>query len=115
MQYWLYYCIADINECLSRPCYNGAICLDEVARYTCVCAPGYEGINCQIGRLKFSKLSKETIVAGFAFVFVCVFWYVCLCVCGCGVGYVGCVGDVYVYKILFLTLTGRLSVRCQHY
>ncbi|XP_013414710.2 fibulin-1-like [Lingula anatina] len=37
----------DINECASSPCQNGARCVNEVNRYTCQCAAGYTGVNCQ--------------------------------------------------------------------
>lgn len=40
----------DINECASNPCQNGATCLNEVNQYSCRCAPGYEGNNCQFGK-----------------------------------------------------------------
>ncbi|CAH1788337.1 unnamed protein product [Owenia fusiformis] len=36
-----------IIECASRPCLNGATCLDGLGTYTCVCRPGYSGVNCQ--------------------------------------------------------------------
>ena len=42
----------DINECSSGPCQNGGTCVDGVNRYTCSCAPGYTGINCQTSRFK---------------------------------------------------------------
>lgn len=45
----------DINECLSAPCFNGGACHDSatpddtvaVLVYTCRCAPGYAGDNCE--------------------------------------------------------------------
>jgi hypothetical protein len=39
---------ADIDECLSRPCHNGAVCEDNVGGYTCFCAEGFEGDHCQL-------------------------------------------------------------------
>ncbi|XP_035661863.1 fibropellin-1-like [Branchiostoma floridae] len=38
----------DKGECLSDPCQNGATCLDRTDEYICVCAPGWEGTNCDI-------------------------------------------------------------------
>jgi hypothetical protein len=40
----------DVNECLSNPCTNGGTCKDNVNGYTCTCAPGYNGTNCQQGK-----------------------------------------------------------------
>ncbi|CAH1256252.1 NOTCH3 [Branchiostoma lanceolatum] len=38
--------VADINECHSAPCQNGATCQDGVNSFTCQCAPGYIGTLC---------------------------------------------------------------------
>ena len=43
----LFMCFADINECASYPCDNGGTCKDDVNRYTCICVPGYTGVNCE--------------------------------------------------------------------
>ena len=48
---------ADINECASNACQNGATCIDLVNGYTCTCVIGYTGINCQTST--FSYLSIE--------------------------------------------------------
>ncbi|XP_078616505.1 sushi, von Willebrand factor type A, EGF and pentraxin domain-containing protein 1-like isoform X5 [Branchiostoma floridae x Branchiostoma japonicum] len=37
----------DVNECASNPCMNGGSCVDHINTFTCLCAPGYSGINCQ--------------------------------------------------------------------
>lgn len=42
----------DVDECLSSPCQNGAFCNDTLEShgldaYSCVCAAGYEGGNCE--------------------------------------------------------------------
>ena len=36
----------EIKECASNPCQNGGTCTDGINHYTCVCAPGYEGSDC---------------------------------------------------------------------
>ncbi|KAI0224471.1 hypothetical protein LSAT2_024539 [Lamellibrachia satsuma] len=39
----------DVDECESKPCQNGGTCTDGgVNTYTCSCAGGYNGVNCQI-------------------------------------------------------------------
>ena len=39
--------MADVNECSSTPCQNGGTCHDGVNEYTCACASGYTGKNCE--------------------------------------------------------------------
>ena len=41
----------DIDECQSDPCKNGATCNNEVNAYTCTCADGYTGVNCDTGEI----------------------------------------------------------------
>ena len=38
-------CEVDINECATDPCLYGE-CQDSIAKYICLCNPGYEGVNC---------------------------------------------------------------------
>ena len=45
--------LVDINECLSSPCQNNGTCNNLSNKYTCTCAPGYEGTNCQTGMEQF--------------------------------------------------------------
>ena len=40
---------ADIDECSSNPCQNGAACQQLVDIYNCTCSGGYNGTNCEIG------------------------------------------------------------------
>lgn len=37
------------NACRSRPCKNGATCINVESRYRCECNPGYSGFNCETG------------------------------------------------------------------
>ena len=39
----------DIDECASAPCQNGGTCTDVENGYTCGCAAGYIGDNCETG------------------------------------------------------------------
>ena len=36
-------CNRDVNECLSRPCLNGGICVNTPGSYKCTCPPGFTG------------------------------------------------------------------------
>ena len=37
--------------CSSNPCQNGAQCFDgQDGTHVCLCAPGYEGFNCETGK-----------------------------------------------------------------
>uniref|UniRef100_A0A5F9CIK6 Aggrecan core protein n=1 Tax=Oryctolagus cuniculus TaxID=9986 RepID=A0A5F9CIK6_RABIT len=38
---------ADIDECLSSPCVNGATCVDASDSFTCLCLPSYGGDLCE--------------------------------------------------------------------
>ena len=40
--------IADnIDDCKSNPCRNEATCVDNIARYDCICQAGYTSTNCE--------------------------------------------------------------------
>ena len=41
-------CESDLDECLSQPCQNDAICRDDIGHYICYCRHGYTGVNCHI-------------------------------------------------------------------
>lgn len=38
--------IVDANKCASKPCQNGAFCIDGIGSYQCVCTNGFHGQNC---------------------------------------------------------------------
>ncbi|KXJ17251.1 Uromodulin [Exaiptasia diaphana] len=37
----------DVDECASKPCQNGAECIDGDNSYECKCKPGFKGKNCE--------------------------------------------------------------------
>ncbi|KAM7107231.1 sushi, nidogen and EGF-like domain-containing protein 1 isoform 13-T13 [Ciconia maguari] len=37
----------EIDECWSQPCLNGGRCKDRVAKFLCLCEPGYTGHHCE--------------------------------------------------------------------
>ena len=39
-----------IDECASSPCQNGGTCVDGVNEYSCTCAAGYTGTNCETSK-----------------------------------------------------------------
>ena len=48
--------ISEIDECTSRPCMNGATCVDGVGSYSCICLAGYVGNTCETGRFVLVEL-----------------------------------------------------------
>ena len=56
---------ADINECHSDPCMNGATCEDGVFQYTCDCVDGYTGTHCETGVYYMSLVLLLYAVNGF--------------------------------------------------
>ncbi|XP_059179930.1 protein delta homolog 2 [Centropristis striata] len=41
-------CESDVDDCLMRPCANGATCLDGVNRFSCLCPTGFTGRFCTV-------------------------------------------------------------------
>ena len=39
--------VLDINECLSNPCQNSAVCINLLDSYRCICLAGYNGSHCE--------------------------------------------------------------------
>jgi hypothetical protein len=51
--HWIYICfLPDINDCMPNPCQNNGVCSDRINNYTCQCAAGYDGNNCEYSKLK---------------------------------------------------------------
>ena len=50
---------SDVNECSSDPCMNGQ-CQDGINQYTCICDPGWEGVNCDVS--KFLNITLDAIM-----------------------------------------------------
>lgn len=46
----LLFSAADIDECQSNPCRNGATCIDGLNTFTCLCLPSYIGALCEQGK-----------------------------------------------------------------
>ncbi|RVE52505.1 hypothetical protein evm_002899 [Chilo suppressalis] len=42
-----YMCDTEVDLCYSSPCVNNGTCLRKEGGYTCVCTPGYTGVNCE--------------------------------------------------------------------
>ena len=39
----------DIDDCAGHPCENNGTCTDRVNGFNCSCAPGFNGMQCEIG------------------------------------------------------------------
>eukprot|EP01052_Picozoa_sp_SAG31_P060684 SAG31_NODE_19835_length_590_cov_1.321792_1_plen_184_part_10 len=37
---------SEVDECAVQPCHNGATCNNHIFNYTCDCAPGFRGRDC---------------------------------------------------------------------
>ena len=40
---------SETNECLSSPCLNGGICIDQLDSYECNCSSSFIGLTCETG------------------------------------------------------------------
>lgn len=45
---------SDVNECASNPCLHGSTCIDHANSFTCNCATGYTGTQCETGQCMFA-------------------------------------------------------------
>lgn len=63
-------CEAEVNECISSPCLNEGMCVDEVNKFTCSCAAGFTGGNLlQNAYFLFQTCIFEAIICGMSRVF----------------------------------------------
>ena len=46
----------DIDDCDPNPCLHDGECIDGADSYTCACAAGYTGTDCEIGKWTFPLL-----------------------------------------------------------
>ena len=42
--------VSDIDDCAGYPCGSFGQCTDLIENYTCACAQGYTGNNCETGK-----------------------------------------------------------------
>ena len=57
--------VPELDECESNPCENGGTCVDKFNNYTCTCAPGYTGRNCEVGMYSRVRLVCFNLLAKF--------------------------------------------------
>ena len=48
-----------IEECESSSCQNGGTCNAFINFFSCLCQPGYDGVNCETGKVAI-LLNKYT-------------------------------------------------------
>lgn len=41
-------CEININECAPQPCAEGSTCIDDIAKFKCICPPSKRGKRCEI-------------------------------------------------------------------
>jgi hypothetical protein len=58
-----YFLFADINECASNPCKNGAQCVNGQNSFTCNCASGWTGTTCTTGILSLLLYNKVSFIS----------------------------------------------------
>ena len=56
---------SDIDECNPNQCLNGAVCIDGINGYTCVCPAGYTGVNCETSKNKVESRKQKGLLQWF--------------------------------------------------
>ena len=49
----------DVDDCEPNPCQNDGTCTDGINSYSCNCAHGYAGDNCELGIDLFCLISLK--------------------------------------------------------
>ncbi|XP_035671967.1 fibropellin-1-like [Branchiostoma floridae] len=52
------FCQINIDDCASTPCQHGGTCKDQVSSYSCLCATGYGGENCELAGTTGTRLAN---------------------------------------------------------
>ena len=60
----------DIDECISDPCKNGAMCNDEENGFTCLCKAGYDGVTCENGQYAMKCNEWCSLIYPYSFVLI---------------------------------------------
>lgn len=55
------FCRLDVDECSNKPCRNQGTCTNTVGSYTCACAVGWKGQDCEEG-MKYKILNIVVVV-----------------------------------------------------
>ena len=43
--------LSDANECATKPCKQGATCMNSIGGYNCICPKGFQGKVCEKGMI----------------------------------------------------------------
>ena len=55
----MFFVYADVEECASNPCQNGAECVDDINGFSCSCAAGFTGELCDYGRKSDANMNAQ--------------------------------------------------------
>ena len=58
-------CFCDVSLSLSESVSPGGVCADGLDLFTCTCAAGYMGANCDVGKITFSIHELYIVVVTF--------------------------------------------------
>ena len=72
-------CFVDIDDCQPNPCANGGSCTDGVNSYTCTCAEGYTGPNCNTSKYSVLIIELQRVQPEYNNVL----YYICIIIITC--------------------------------
>ena len=49
--------VVDLNDCSPNQCQNGGTCTEKAAGFTCECAAGYNGDNCESSKYTYKCIT----------------------------------------------------------